>query len=187
MVASSRKEVLPKGKATDDRKGASSHTNSRGSKAVIEDAEHTILPTVLENANGSICWRKTVCREANRVVRTTRKQKEKTLSPAVVNVVFGSLQNSVADVDELRRKREEDALKCGRRVRTVGNSFNEMRSLQKSSTVSQQNDYANHVSKDDRPKSKDNSPRNIRIASSTGEFLCIHYAKVFGVLCNWQL
>jgi len=184
MVASSRKEVLPKGKAGDEKKGPASRRNTRGSIAITEDAEHIILPKVTENDRGSIRRRKQVPREANRVVCTSGKQKEKTLSPAVVDVVFGSLQNSVADVDELRRKREEDALKCGHRVRTVGNSFSEMRTLQKSSTVSEQDNSADHVSKDDRPKSKEISPRNKRNGSSTGEFLCIHYTRVFGVLYN---
>ena len=49
-----------------------------------------------------------------------RKKKTTSLSPAIVDVVFGKVQNSVVDVEELRKKREEDVARCGRIMKTVG-------------------------------------------------------------------
>lgn len=52
-----------------------------------------------------------------------KKNKKGTqVSPAVVNAVFGNLQNCVANATELRRKRDEDTLKCGRIPRMVGDA-----------------------------------------------------------------
>ena len=52
-----------------------------------------------------------------------KKNKKGTqVSHAVVNAVFGDLQNCVADAGELRRKRDEDTLKCGRIPRMVGDA-----------------------------------------------------------------
>lgn len=48
------------------------------------------------------------------------KQKGTPVPPKVLDAVFGNLQSCVADVDELRRKRDEDALKCGRVTKSIG-------------------------------------------------------------------
>ena len=52
------------------------------------------------------------------------KKNAKNLSEAVKNVVYDSLQGSVPDAAELRRKREEDSLKCGRTLATVTSASN---------------------------------------------------------------
>ena len=47
------------------------------------------------------------------------KNKGKQVSVAIVDTMLGNLERSVADVAELRRKRDEDAMRCGRTTRTV--------------------------------------------------------------------
>lgn len=120
MVASGRKKVAKIDLLAEDKNKTSSRRNTRGSKALLDNARQNEMNTVSDKPTGSVRQRKAVRREGDRLVRTKGKKKEKTLSPAVVDVVFGRLQSSVADVEELRRKREQDTLKCGRRVKTVG-------------------------------------------------------------------
>lgn len=50
------------------------------------------------------------------------------MAPAVLEVVLGNVNNSVANLEELRQKMEEDALKCGRQVRIVGHVENQNQS-----------------------------------------------------------
>ena len=64
-------------------------------------------------------------------VNLRQKGKRKSLSNAVVNVVFGKVHNVVADVDELRRKRKQDTLRCGRVSRVVGSASNRSRSSER--------------------------------------------------------
>ena len=65
------------------------------------------------------------------------------MSPAVVDVVFGRLQSSVADVNELRRQRAQDTEKCGRVVRTIGNAFNQTVSPKATVIVGEENSSPN--------------------------------------------
>jgi len=46
-------------------------------------------------------------------------KKGKLVPSAIANVVFGKLKNSGSDANELRRKREDDAIRCGRAFKTV--------------------------------------------------------------------
>lgn len=48
------------------------------------------------------------------------KKKGKKVSVAIVETMLGNLEGSVADVAELCRKRDEDAMRCGRKTKTVG-------------------------------------------------------------------
>lgn len=52
---------------------------------------------------------------------TKGPKKSQTIGAASVAVVLGMAQKAVPDVQELRRKTEEDALACGRVTRTVSN------------------------------------------------------------------
>ena len=49
------------------------------------------------------------------------KLKSKPMPAAIVDAVLGGAQNPVPDVEELRRKNEDDARACGRLTRTVSN------------------------------------------------------------------
>lgn len=49
------------------------------------------------------------------------KQKAKPMCKSTLDVVRGRSQNPIPDVEELRKKNEEDARACGRTVRTVSN------------------------------------------------------------------
>lgn len=49
------------------------------------------------------------------------KQKAKPMCKSTLDVVNGRSQNPIPDVEELRKKNEEDAKACGRIVRTVSN------------------------------------------------------------------
>jgi len=53
------------------------------------------------------------------------KKKGSSLPPAVMDAVFGTLQKSIPDVEELRRKRQEDAIKCGRGLRTITQAYDD--------------------------------------------------------------
>ena len=71
--------------------------------------------------------------------------KGENVSPAVVDVVFGRVTNPVADVDKLRRKKEEDTLKCGRTLRSAGNSQCRSQSPLKSINTSEEEDVGKEV------------------------------------------
>ena len=79
-------------------------------------------PTAFEKGEGSLnASARRKKDETNKPVSLYPRKKGKTVSHAVVETVFGNLRNSVADGEELRRKRQEDAQKCGRVSRTIGN------------------------------------------------------------------
>ena len=77
--------------------------------------------------------------------RSRSSTKGKNVSPAVVDVVFGRVTNPVADIDELRRKREEDTLKCGRTLRSAGNSQHRSQSPLKPINSSEEEDVGKEV------------------------------------------
>jgi len=81
------------------------------------------------------------------VRQTTSKKKLKgtSLSPTIVDVVFGNMQNSVADMGELRRKREEDAAKCGRILRSVQHGPSRLPSPKSRRTVAEGNVLENDM------------------------------------------
>ena len=59
-------------------------------------------------------------KSATKVVGATKGTKRRRpLPPSAVDVLLNLSQTTVADVEELRRKRQEDAAACGRVVRTV--------------------------------------------------------------------
>jgi len=114
---------------------------------------------------------KTALKGAERVVSTKGKRKEKTLSPAVLGVVLGKLQGSVADVEELRQKREEDIRKCGRVVRSVGKTKTRLVSPDKVDTSSEYDGAEKNVTEDDPYESPDNSLHASANAKCNCQFL----------------
>ena len=51
------------------------------------------------------------------------KKKGKKITPAVIDTVLGNLEGSIVDVVELRRKLNDDAVRCGRTTTTVGTTI----------------------------------------------------------------
>jgi len=52
------------------------------------------------------------------------KKKTNTMSPAVLDVVFGKVQSPSTKLEDLCRKRDEDTIKCGRISKTIANESN---------------------------------------------------------------
>ena len=107
-----------------------SRVATKESSAAIEADK---MKEVLQMPSGSTQRKKALSKEAN---KGKGKKKVSTVSIAIVDVVYGGLQNFVADVDEHRRKRESDILKCGQVVRTVGNASTRSRIPQETEAAS---------------------------------------------------
>ena len=80
---------------------------------------------------------------AGETSRGRGKNLSKTISPAVVDVVFGSVRSLVADGEELRWKREENALRCGRKIKSILDLENDNHTPEKSSSASDVNTLQN--------------------------------------------
>jgi len=172
MVTTSRKEVLQKEIVQNDSSAASNKRKTRGTKKVIDIEEAN--RNVEKEANmprESGRHKKTVPKDTDQLISTKGKRKEKTMSPAIVNVVFGKMQGSVADVDELRQKREEDTFKCGRVVKSVGKLVNTTSVPSNSITDSEDNAPQKHQEEESNHKTPNHSPNFSAHATSTGEFL----------------
>ena len=63
---------------------------------------------------------------------TKGKKRGATISPAIADVVFGTLQKPVPDAEANRRKTEDDAARCGCTVRRIEKGSSEVRSQQTS-------------------------------------------------------
>jgi len=92
--------------------------------------------TVIKEQESRLIKNTTLATKKSGTVRGKKNGKQ--IPPAVLDAVFGNLQSCVADVDELRKKRDEDALKCGRIPRTVAkvpnNAADPQRSAQSADT-----------------------------------------------------
>jgi len=75
--------------------------------------------------------------ESTEKVSLNVKSKAKILPPAVLGVVFGEVEMPVPNLQETQRKREQDALKCGRVVKTVGDTVDRVPSSKTMGTVSE--------------------------------------------------
>lgn len=178
MVTASRSEVLRKSSVARDNIASSKKMKTRSNPEEMETEEENRLMTVDDVPKGKGRKKKTVSRNVDRVIRTKGKTKEKTLSPAVADVVFGKLKMSIADVDELRWKREEDTLKCGRLVRTVDTSTTRKGSSKKGPVASKNSNAKKNGPQDVHYESPSDSPTEPSNAKTIGELtliLCTHY------------
>ena len=97
-------------------------TNTRETRTSVKasaglEKEHDPIFSSVSVASASGCKRATTKAVDNR----KGKQKAKPMCKSTLDVVRGRSHNPIPDVEELRKKNEEDAKACGRTVRTVSN------------------------------------------------------------------
>ena len=111
MVTSMKDAICPKVSLQKGKVVVESSRQTRATKKVVVATEQEEI-----EANAKLSSATNVRRKAQSQVSHPLKGKKKgnPVSPAVMDVVFGRVHNIVPDVDELCRKREEDAVKCGR-------------------------------------------------------------------------
>jgi hypothetical protein len=128
MLTSAVNASLPQSLLTKDRPSASNQRQTRAN-AKVTDVIHKSVDTELQETLQGSSGRKKIGSKEH--VRMEGRKKGKPLSTALVDVVFGRPNNSMADEEELRRKRKEDTIRCGRLVKTVRSSSNDNPSPQK--------------------------------------------------------
>lgn len=98
---------------------AATTRETRKSAKAVATMEATKEPAQSNQPGGFVKGRK----KSQSKVHDTPKGLKKTqpIGAASVAVVLGRAHNAIPDVQELRRKTEEDALACGRVTRTVSN------------------------------------------------------------------
>lgn len=153
------------------RKGKGSASNARQTRAGTKISSAPDRNEVNKDPDmppGSSRQKKRVSKEMH-----TKKGRKKgnPLSPVVVDVVFGRVQSVVPDAEELRRKREQDTLRCGRLVRRVGDELIQSRSPKKSTTASENNTSQNDVNLASRYRNEIPSGNTSPIAALIGELL----------------
>lgn len=134
MMVTSMKEVdLPQPRFEKEKIEKSNRRQTRGVKKVHEAEGNVDCHDVSDEPIESHARRKNVSKQG---IHAKGKRKAKTLSPAVVDVIFGNAKNSdVANVDELRCKMEQDAVKCGLQIKSVLDVQNQNPSGNKSPIV----------------------------------------------------
>ena len=118
MVTSVRNGETSQPWAKKGNESANTRKRTRASTEIARESVPEAVATV-SKLTSSNAQRKKVAPTPTPKVKG--KKQVKNLSTAVVDVVYGTLKNAVPDVKELRRKREEDTVQCGRVVKAVSN------------------------------------------------------------------
>jgi len=84
--------------------------------------------------------------------------------------VFGKVQDSVPQVEELRRKREEDAAKCGRIFRTIKKDSTEIPCPMTTTTTSQNPVSKKNMTEAESSQAAECNMNKTRTLLSTGEW-----------------
>jgi len=171
MVTAARKEVLRKDSIHQESSTASNKRKTRGTTKVNDSEEANITNKETDIPTKSGCRKKTVPKDKDRVISTKGKRKEKTVSPTVVDVVLGKVQRFVADLEELRRKREEDTVKCGRVVRSIAKIVNTTTVPSNSVTDSEENAPQTCQEEESTHETPNHSPNLSANANSAGGLL----------------
>lgn len=120
------------------RKAATSTTReTRNSAKAVQGAEITAEPGSSEMPSAPRRGRKKSQAKQPGTIKGLKTTKP--MAASTVAVVLGRGKNPIQDVLELRRKNEEDALACGRVVRTVANPVAQKQFPSTSSTVLDEN------------------------------------------------
>ena len=117
MVTSKKQVKVPKTRTAEDEKSSKKMIQTRGTRALVAAQERQREKEGGDNPirRGRLKRTKSKDSEAVKILK-----KGKPLSPTILEVVFGKTNSSVPDLEELRQKREADAIKCGRVPRTIG-------------------------------------------------------------------
>jgi len=168
MVSSVNNKDLPETSLEKEKHRENSPRQTRATRKVAALSKRSEIKKQAQDLSGKIIWQRKSGVQGSGSGKG--KKKGSSLSPVVMEVVLGTLQNAIPNVDELRRKRQEDALKCGRIPRTIGEA--PAMSVRQHSNASASND---NTLKCTQTTSSFQSPRTIEkmptTTLSTGEGL----------------